>query len=93
LGPRFHTDRNVAATFQALPGASFVVNGAAQAHDLALTTAPAEPAEMKWLNGFSLAAIFEGEFLRCHAELRRQGRRALSVVTSTSEFGECEVAG
>ena len=55
----FNTDRNIAAVFQTLPGASFVVNGAAQAHDSALTTAAAE---MKWLNGFSLAAIFEGEF-------------------------------
>jgi len=55
----FNADRNIAATFQALPGASFVVNGAAQAHDAALTTASAE---MKWLNGFSLAATFEGEF-------------------------------
>jgi hypothetical protein len=36
----FNTDRNIAATFQTLPGASFVVNGAAQAHDAALTTAP-----------------------------------------------------
>jgi uncharacterized protein with beta-barrel porin domain len=55
----FNTSRNIAATFQALPGASFVVNGAAQGHDSALTTASAE---VKWLNGFSLAATFEGEF-------------------------------
>jgi len=55
----FNTDRNIAATFQTLPGASFVVNGAAQAHDAALTTASAE---VKWLNGFSVAATFEGEF-------------------------------
>jgi autotransporter-associated beta strand protein len=55
----FNTDRNIAATFQTLPGASFVVNGAAQAHDAALTTASAE---IKWRNGFSLAATFEGEF-------------------------------
>jgi uncharacterized protein with beta-barrel porin domain len=55
----FNTNRNIAATFQTLPGASFVVNGAAQAHDSALTTASAE---VKWLNGFSLAATFEGEF-------------------------------
>jgi autotransporter-associated beta strand protein len=55
----FNTDRNIAATFQTLPGASFVVNGAAQAHDAALVTASAE---MKWLNGFALAATFEGEF-------------------------------
>ncbi|MEA2942039.1 MAG: hypothetical protein QOD09_2568 [Bradyrhizobium sp.] len=55
----FNPDRNIAATFQALPGASFVVNGAAQASDAALVTGSAE---MKWLNGFSLAATFEGEF-------------------------------
>jgi autotransporter-associated beta strand protein len=55
----FNTDRNIQVVFQTLPGASFVVNGAAQAHDSALTTASAE---MKWLNGFSLAATFEGEF-------------------------------
>ncbi len=55
----FNTDRNIAATFQTLPGASFVVNGAAQAHDAALVTASSE---MKWLNGFSLAATLEGEF-------------------------------
>ena len=55
----FNPDRSVSATFQTLPGASFVVNGAAQASDSALTTVSIE---RKWLNGFSLAAIFEGEF-------------------------------
>jgi uncharacterized protein with beta-barrel porin domain len=55
----FNTDRSIAATFQALPGASFVVNGAAQAPDSALTTVSAE---MKWMNGWSAAATFEGEF-------------------------------
>ncbi|MBI5263193.1 MAG: autotransporter domain-containing protein [Bradyrhizobium sp.] len=55
----FNPDRSIAATFQALPGASFVVNGAAQAADSALTTASAE---MKWLNGWMAAATFEGEF-------------------------------
>jgi uncharacterized protein with beta-barrel porin domain len=55
----FDPDRSIAATFQALPGASFVVNGAAQASDSALTTASAE---MKWTNGWSAAATFEGEF-------------------------------
>jgi len=55
----FNTDRNVTALFQTLPGASFVVNGAAQAHDSALTTLSAE---RKWLNGFALAATFEGQF-------------------------------
>jgi outer membrane autotransporter protein len=55
----FNPDRNIAATFQTLPGASFVVNGAAPAHDSALVTASAEK---KWLNGWSAAATFEGEF-------------------------------
>ena len=45
--------------FQTLPGAAFVVNGAAQAREAALITASAE---MKWLNGWSAAATFEGEF-------------------------------
>jgi uncharacterized protein with beta-barrel porin domain len=55
----YNTDRSVGATFQTLPGASFVVNGAAPARDSALTTASAET---KWFNGLSLAATFEGEF-------------------------------
>ena len=55
----FNTDRNVTALFQTLPGAAFVVNGAAQAHDSALVTAAAE---MKWLSGWSAAATFEGQF-------------------------------
>jgi uncharacterized protein with beta-barrel porin domain len=55
----YYTDRNITPVFQALPGTSFVVNGAAQAHDSALTTASAE---MRWLNGWSAAATFEGEF-------------------------------
>jgi uncharacterized protein with beta-barrel porin domain len=55
----YDPDRSIGATFQALPGASFVVNGAAQASDSALTTASVE---MKWMNGWSAAATFEGEF-------------------------------
>ncbi|MGO8909741.1 MAG: autotransporter domain-containing protein [Bradyrhizobium sp.] len=55
----FNPDRSIAATFQTLPGASFVVNGAAQAPDAALATASAE---WKWINGWSVAASFEGEF-------------------------------
>jgi uncharacterized protein with beta-barrel porin domain len=55
----YDPNRSIGATFQTLPGASFVVNGAAQAHDSALTTASVE---MKWLNGWSAAATFEGEF-------------------------------
>jgi uncharacterized protein with beta-barrel porin domain len=55
----YDPDRSIAATFQTLPAASFVVNGAAQASDSALTTAAVE---MKWKNGWSVAATFEGEF-------------------------------
>jgi uncharacterized protein with beta-barrel porin domain len=55
----FNPDRTIGATFQTLPGASFVVNGAAQTSDSALVTASAEK---KWLNGWSAAATFEGEF-------------------------------
>ena len=55
----YNSDRAVTALFQALPGASFVVNGARPDADSALLSAGAE---MKWLNGFSLAATFEGEF-------------------------------
>ena len=54
-----NTDRAIGATFQTLPGASFVVGGAAQSHNKALTTASAE---VKWINGWSAAATFEGEF-------------------------------
>jgi autotransporter-associated beta strand protein len=55
----YNPDRSIAATFQTLPGASFVANGAAQASDSALTTASAE---VKWISGWSAAATFEGEF-------------------------------
>jgi hypothetical protein len=55
----FNPDRSVGATFQTLPGASFVVNGAAQASDSALVTGAAE---MKWPSGWSTAATLEGEF-------------------------------
>jgi autotransporter-associated beta strand protein len=55
----FSTDRNMAAFFQILPTASFVVDGAAQARDLALV---ALSAETRWTNGFSVASTFDGEF-------------------------------
>jgi uncharacterized protein with beta-barrel porin domain len=38
----YDPDRSVAATFQSPPGASFVVNGAAQASNSVVTTAAAE---------------------------------------------------
>jgi uncharacterized protein with beta-barrel porin domain len=55
----FDPSRAIGATFQTLPGSSFVVNGARQANNSALTTLAAE---VKWMNGWSAAASFEGEF-------------------------------
>ncbi|QOZ72945.1 autotransporter outer membrane beta-barrel domain-containing protein [Bradyrhizobium arachidis] len=55
----YNPDRAVGAVFQTLPGSAFVVNGAAQARDSALTTAAVQ---MNWMNGWSASATFEGEF-------------------------------
>ena len=55
----FDNERQVSAEFQALPGTSFVVNGAAIAEDAVLAGASVE---MTWRNGFSLAAAFDGDF-------------------------------
>jgi len=66
----FNTDRFIGATFQTLPGASFVVNGAAQAPDAVLVTASAE---MKWRSGWSAAATFEGGFSNVTASYAGKG--------------------
>ena len=55
----FYTDRSITPVFQTLPGTSFTVYGAAQPENSALTTASAEA---NWLNGWSAAATFEGQF-------------------------------
>ena len=55
----FNPDRSTNATFQTLPGTSFIVNGTLQARDAALVTASAE---MAWRSGWAIAATFEGEF-------------------------------
>jgi uncharacterized protein with beta-barrel porin domain len=55
----FNPNRTISATFQALPDASFVVNGAAQASDAALVTASLQ---QTWRNGWSVAASFDGAF-------------------------------
>ncbi|HUI95046.1 MAG TPA: autotransporter outer membrane beta-barrel domain-containing protein [Xanthobacteraceae bacterium] len=52
------TNPALTATFQALPGASFVVNGAAPPHNSALVTFGPE---VTWRNGWSLMAKFDGE--------------------------------
>jgi autotransporter-associated beta strand protein len=55
----YNPSRAVTALFQTLPGASFVVNGTRVDADSALVSTSAE---MKWLNGFSIAGTFDGEF-------------------------------
>jgi YVTN family beta-propeller protein/autotransporter-associated beta strand protein len=55
----YNTERAASATFQSLPGASFVVNGARPAANAALTTAEAE---LRFVSGISVGATFEGEF-------------------------------
>ena len=85
----FNPDRVVAATFQALPGASFVVSGARPAADSALTTASAE---MKWLNGWSVGGKLRGRVLQRDALLRRQGRGAVCVVGAALPTAGAEMA-
>jgi uncharacterized protein with beta-barrel porin domain len=53
------SDPSLAALFQTLPGASFIVNGATPAKNSALASAGAE---LKLANGVSLLGKFDGEF-------------------------------
>jgi len=53
------TDPNLIPTFEALPGASFLVQGATPAKNSALTSAGAE---LRLVNGVSLLGKFDGEF-------------------------------
>jgi len=53
------SDPTLAAVFQALPGASFIVNGATPAKDSALVSAGAE---LRLENGVSLAGKVDGAF-------------------------------
>lgn len=55
----YNPDRMASAVFQTLPGSAFVVNGAVQARNSALTSASAQ---MNWMNGWSASATVEGEF-------------------------------
>ena len=55
----YNSDRNISATFQSLPGSTFIVNGAQPARNAALTSASAE---MNFNGGWSVAATFDGEF-------------------------------
>jgi outer membrane autotransporter protein len=53
------SDPTLLPVFQALPGASFIVNGATPAKNSALTSAGAE---LRLANGVTLLAKFDGEF-------------------------------
>ena len=53
------SDPTLAAAFQTLPGASFIVNGAAPAKNSALASAGAE---LRLANGVTLLGKFDGEF-------------------------------
>jgi uncharacterized protein with beta-barrel porin domain len=55
----WNSDRSATATFQTLPGATFVVNGAQPAANAALISAGAD---LAWGNGWAVAANFDGEF-------------------------------
>jgi outer membrane autotransporter protein len=57
----FQSDRQIVSIFQALPGASFTVRGASRPRDAALVSAGAE---VRLINGFALAAKFDGEFAK-----------------------------
>lgn len=52
-------DPSLTATFQALPGASFIVNGVPIAKNSALLSAGAE---LRLANGVALGGKFDGEF-------------------------------
>jgi len=66
----WNTDRAATATFQALPGASFTVNGAAPSANAALVSLGVD---MGWHNGWTLAANFDGEFSRTTAAYAGKG--------------------
>jgi uncharacterized protein with beta-barrel porin domain len=61
------SDPSLMPAFEALPGASFVVNGATPAKNSALTSAGAE---LRLINGVSLLGKFDGEFARTHRPTR-----------------------
>ena len=84
----FNTDRNVTALFQTLPGAAFVVNGAAQAHDSALVTARRRDEVAERLVG---CGDLRRPVLQRHQFLRRQGCCALCVVNLRSIAFSSEV--
>lgn len=57
----FNIDRSVLASFAGLPASLFIVDGAPVSRNILLASVGAE---MKWRNGWSVGATFEGEFSR-----------------------------
>lgn len=55
----WNTERTATASFQALPGTSFIVNGARLSADAALLSLGGE---MDWGRGWTVAANLDGEF-------------------------------
>jgi uncharacterized protein with beta-barrel porin domain len=69
------SDPSLTAVFQALPGASFIVNGATPAKDSALVSTGAE----LWLaNGVALLDKFDGEFAKRSQTLAGTGTLRVS---------------
>jgi Autotransporter beta-domain len=71
------SDPSLAVAFQALPGAGFIVNGAAPAKNSALVSAGAE---LRLANGVALLGKFDGEFARPLRHLHRHRHAAIHVV-------------
>ena len=76
----FNTDRNVTALFQTLPGAAFVVNGAAQAHELGAGDGRGRDEMAERL---VRRRHLRRPVLQRHQFLRRQGCCALCVVDTS----------
>ena len=75
------SDPTLAAVFQALPGASFIVNGATPAKNSALASAGTE---LRLANGVSLLGKFDGEFAAPLLHLCRHRHGPLRVVRPVS---------
>ena len=71
------SDPTLAAVFQALPGASLIVNGAAPAKNSALASAGAE---LRLANGVTLLGKFDGEFASALLHLCRNRHGAGELV-------------
>ena len=71
------SDPTLAAVFQTLPGASFIVNGATPAKNSALASAGTE---LRLANGISLLGKFDGEFASHSSDLRRHRNNPLRLV-------------